>query len=202
MEQVVRQLAANEVPIEEDKFNERLAKLSGGIAVIHGGGATPAEQKRTVQLIEDALNATRAAIQEGVVAGGGTALIETLSVVDALMGELSGGALEGAAVVRRALTQPLACIAHNSGVDPVSVVARVVAAPAGVGYNARTGELVDMIAAGVMDPVKVTYTALQNAVSIATLILTTETLIADIPDDEDPTAGRARGGGAEKYGMR
>lgn len=202
MDQVLRQLAANEVMIEEDKFNERLAKLSGGIAVIHAGGATPAEQKRTVQLIEDALNATRAAIQEGVVAGGGTALIKTLSVVDTVIGELAGGAREGAAVVRRALTQPLACIAHNSGVDAASVVAQVMAAPAGVGYNARTGELVHMIDAGVMDPVKVTYTALLNAVSIATLILTTETLIADIPDDEDPTAGRARGGGAEKYGMR
>ena len=105
-------------------------------------------------------------------------------------------------VVRRALTQPLACIAHNSGVDSASVVARVMAAADGVGYNARTGELVNMIAAGVMDPVKVTYTALQNAVSVAALILTTETLIAVIPDDEDPTAGRARGGGAEKYGMR
>ena len=202
MDQVGRQLALNEVPIEEDKFNERLAKLSGGIAVIHAGGATPVEQKRRVQLIEDALNATRAALLEGVVAGGGTALIKTLPEVDKVVAELAGGAREGAAVVRRALTQPLACIAHNSGVDSASVVARVMAAADGVGYNARTGELVNMIAAGVMDPVKVTYTALQNAVSVAALILTTETLIAVIPDDEDPTAGRARGGGAEKYGMR
>ena len=202
IEQIKRQLALNEVLIEEDKYNERLAKLSGGIAVIHAGGATPAEQKRTVQLIEDALNATRAAIQEGVVAGGGTALIKTLPVVDQVIAELSGGAREGAEVVRRALTEPLACIARNSGVDAAKVVRQVMAAAAGVGYNARTGELVDMLKAGVMDPVKVTYTALENAVSIATLILTTETLIADIPDDEDPTAGRARGGGAEKYGLR
>ena len=202
MDQVGRQLALNEVPIEEDKFNERLAKLSGGIAVIHAGGATPVEQKRRVQLIEDALNATRAALLEGVVAGGGTALIKTLPEVDKVIAELAGGAREGAAVVRRALTQPLACIAHNSGVDSASVVAQVMAAPDGVGYNARTGELVNMIEAGVMDPVKVTYTALLNAVSVAALILTTETLIAVIPDDEDPTAGRARGGGAEKYGMR
>ena len=96
----------------------------------------------------------------------------------------------------------MAVIARNSGVDPVAVIAKVMAAQGSTGYNARTAQLVDMLKAGVMDPVKVTYTALQNAVSVAALILTAQTLIADIPDDEDPTAGRARGGGAEKYGMR
>ena len=201
MEQVRRQLAANEVMIEQDKFAERLAKLSGGIAVIHAGGATPVEQKRRAQMIEDALNATRAAVQEGVVPGGGTALIRTLPAVESVIASLSGANREGAEVVRRALTRPLAVIAHNSGVDAQSVVSRVMAAEGSIGYNARTAELVDMLKAGVMDPVKVTYTALQNAVSVAALILTAQTLIADIPDDEDPTAGRARGGGAEKYGM-
>ena len=202
MEQIRRQLAVNEVPIEEDKFNERLAKMSGGIAVIHAGGATPVEQKRRVQLIEDALNATRAALQEGVVSGGGTALINALPAVDKVIADLSGANREGAEVVKRSLTQPLACIAQNSGVDPARVVANVMAAQDGVGYNARTGALVNMLEAGIMDPVKVTYTALQNAVSVAALILTAQTLIADIPENDDPTAGRARGGGAEKYGMR
>ncbi len=202
VEQIHRQLAANEVLIEEDKFNERLAKMSGGIAVIHAGGATSVEQKRRVQLIEDALNATRAAVAEGVVPGGGTALIKTLPAVDKVIAGLSGANREGAEVVKRSLTRPLACIAQNSGVEPTRVVSNVMNAADGMGYNARTGELVNMLEAGIMDPVKVTYTALQNAVSVAALILTAQTLIADIPDDEDPTAGRARGGGAEKYGMR
>lgn len=201
IEQIQRQLALNEVPIEEDKFNERLAKMSGGIAVIHAGGATPVEQKRTVQLIEDSLNATRAAIAEGVVPGGGCALVRTLPQVDEVINGLEGGTKEGATVVKRCLSKPLACIAQNSGVDAAIVVENVIAAEPGVGYNARTSEFVDMIAAGVMDPVKVTYTALLNALSVASLILTTETLIADIPDDVDPTAGPARGGGAELYGM-
>ena len=201
MEQVRRQLAANEVMIEQDKFAERLAKLSGGIAVIHAGGATPVEQKRRAQMIEDALNATRAAVLEGVVPGGGTALIRTLPAVDKVIATLAGADREGAEVVKRALTRPLAVIAQNSGVDAQKVITKVMAAQGSIGYNARTAELVDMLQAGVMDPVKVTYTALQNAVSVAALILTAQTLIADIPDDEDPTAGRARGGGAEKYGM-
>lgn len=201
MEQVRRQLAANEVMIEQDKFAERLAKLSGGIAVIHAGGATPVEQKRRLQMIEDALNATRAAVQEGVVPGGGTALIRTLPAVERVIASLSGAEREGAEVVKRALTRPLAVIAQNSGVDGQKVINKVMAAQGSIGYNARSAELVDMLKAGVMDPVKVTYTALQNAVSVAALILTAQTLIADIPDDEDPTAGRARGGGAEKYGM-
>ena len=201
IEQICRQLANNEVPIEEDKFNERLAKMSGGIAVIHAGGATPVEQKRRVQLIEDSLNATRAAIAEGVVPGGGCALVNSSKSVEKIISALSGGKEEGARVVKRCLTKPLECIAQNSGVSATEVVDQVIEASDGVGYNARTGEFVDMLNAGVMDPVKVTYTALSNALSVAGLILTAETLIADIPDDSDPTAGPARGGGAELYGM-
>ncbi|MEQ1689197.1 MAG: TCP-1/cpn60 chaperonin family protein, partial [Sphingopyxis sp.] len=123
VEQIRRQLAANEVLIEQDKFGERLAKLSGGIAVIHAGGATPVEQKRRLQMIEDALNATRAAVLEGVVPGGGTALIRALPAVEKVIASLHGADREGAEVVKRALSRPLSVIARNSGVDPDAVIA-------------------------------------------------------------------------------
>ncbi len=202
LEQIRRQAELNEVPIEEDKFNDRLAKMSGGIAVIHAGGATSVEQKRRVQLIEDALNATRAAIEEGVVPGGGTALIQALPAVDRIAVGLTGGSRRGAEIVKAALRRPLACIARNSGADAERIVQQVADAEVGIGYDARSGEMVDMIAAGIADPVKVTCSALTNAASVASLILTTQTLIADIPEDDDPTAGPARGGGAELLGMK
>ena len=201
IDQIRRQLELNEVPIEEDKFNERLAKMAGGVAVIHAGGATPVEQKRRVQLIEDSLNATRAAIAEGVVAGGGAALIQSAHVVDQVATEAAGSVRRGAAIVAVALRCPLACIARNSGVNPDTIVDQVANSKDGKGYDARSGEMVDMIAAGIADPVKVTCDALINAASVANLILTTQTLIADLPEDEDPTAGPARGGGAERLGM-
>ena len=201
IDQIRRQLELNEVPIEEDKFNERLAKMAGGVAVIHAGGATPVEQKRRVQLIEDALNATRAAIEAGVVAGGGAALMHARTAVDEVTAEASGAVRTGTEIVSTALNQPLACIARNSGVDPDTIVAQVANSKNGFGYDARKGEIVDMIAAGIADPAKVTCHALVNAASVANLILTTQTLITDIPDDEDPTAGPARGGGAERLGM-
>ena len=201
IDQIKRQLELNEVLIEEDKYNERLAKLAGGVAVIYAGGATPVEQKRTVQLIEDALNATRAAIEEGVVAGGGTALMQARPALDELADEVKGGVRKGVKIVRHALSQPLATIARNSGVNSKSVIKKVSESEFGFGYDAREGQIVDMIANGIADPVKVSCQALINAASVANLILTTQTLIADIPDDEDPTAGRARGGGAENYGL-
>ncbi len=199
--QVRRQADLNDIPIEEDKFNERLAKLSGGIAVVYAGGATPVEQKRREQLIEDALNATRAAIEEGVVPGGGTALLQAQGAVDAVCAGLSPGRRRGAEVVRVALSKPLTWIAENSGVDTKRVVDQVVAAPKGTGYDARSGELVDMIAAGIADPFRVTSQALINAASVAKLVLTTQTLITDAPEEDDPTAEPARGGGAERLGM-
>ncbi|NNL86312.1 MAG: chaperonin GroEL, partial [Myxococcales bacterium] len=199
--QVKRQAELNEVLIEEDKFNERLAKLSGGIAVVHAGGATPVEQKRRAQLIEDALNATRAAIEEGVVPGGGVALLQCQSILEGVSGDLSPGRRRGVEIVKVALGKPLTWIAENSGVDAKRVIDQVLAAPAGTGYDARSGALVPMIDAGIADPVRVTTQALINAASVAKLVLTTHTLITDVPDDVDPTAEPARGGGAERLGM-
>jgi chaperonin GroEL len=196
-EQVSRQYEAAPENIERDKFQERLAKLSGGTAMILAGGATPVEQKRRAQLIEDSINATRAAIEEGVVPGGGVAMIRVASELDGLIMRLQGSARQGAELVQRSLSQPLACIVANCGRDSVAAVEKVARAGNGHGFDARTGATVDMVKAGIIDPVKVSYCAVRNAGSIAALILTTQTLIAKKPDDYDPLAGPARGGGAE-----
>ncbi len=196
-EQVSRQYEAAPQNIERDKYQERLAKLSGGTAVILAGGATPVEQKRRVQLIEDAINATRAAVEEGIVPGGGTALLQVAPELERMMQALSGSAREGAGLLQGALAQPLTCIAKNCGLDAAAIVDRVRQSPSGVGFDARTGEFTDLVEAGVIDPVRVTATALRNAASVAGLILTTQTLIATKPGGADPTAGPAMGGGAE-----
>jgi chaperonin GroEL len=196
-EQVSRQYDAAPENIERDKFLERLAKLSGGTAMILAGGATPVEQKRRAQLIEDSINATRAAIEEGVVPGGGVALIRMAPELDGLIKRLKGSAKQGAELVQRSLSQPLACIVANCGRDSTAAVEKVVKASNGYGFDARTGTTVDMIKAGIIDPVKVSYCAMRNAGSVAALILTTQTLIAKKPDNYDPTSGPALGGGAE-----
>lgn len=188
-EQIHRQVGHAPNNIDRDKLEQRLARLSGGTATIFAGGITPVAQKRHAQLIEDALNAARAALAEGVVAGGGTALAQIASVLDTKDA--------GAALLKDALMAPLAAIAGNSGFDPGDMVAKVVAAPMGTGLDARSGKLVVMEDAGIIDPVLVSVSAVRNAVSVASLILTTDTLIADKPDFADPTAGAALGGGAE-----
>jgi chaperonin GroEL len=198
--QVARQYDAAPPNIERDKFQERLAKLSTGTALILVGGATPVEQKRRAQLIEDAVAATRAALAAGIVPGGGTALVQAAPLLGDLIERLEGGERLGAMLLQSVMTHPLAAIAANSGVKPEAVVDRVAHAPRGTGYDARGGKLTDLVAAGVIDPVLVTVTALRNAVSVASLILTTQTLIASRPEHWDPTAGPALGGGAEHLG--
>ncbi|MCF3948037.1 chaperonin GroEL [Acidiphilium sp. AL] len=199
-EQVRRQLDLAPNDIDRDKLEQRLAKLSGGTATILAGGATPVAQKRHAQLIEDALAAARAAIAEGVVPGGGTALAQIAPELEESADRLLNGARVGALLLRDALIAPLAAIATNSGFDAEAMVAQVSAAPSGTGLDARSGAMVVMDEAGIIDPVKVSVSALRNAVSVASLILTTHTLIADRPDYVDPTAGPALGGGAEKLG--
>jgi chaperonin GroEL len=196
-EQVKRQYDAAPENIERDKFQERIAKLSGGTAMILAGGATPVEQKRRTQLIEDAINATRAAIEEGIVPGGGLALLKTAPKLDNLIQELNGSTKQGAELLQRALSCPLYCIAANAGLNAEAEVKKVANGANGHGLDARNGSSVDLIKAGIVDPVKVCYSAVRNAASVAGLILTTQTLIAKKPDDYDPTAGPALGGGAE-----
>lgn len=198
--QVQRQYEVAPPNIEQDKLRERLAKLSGGTAVLYAGGVTPVEQKRTIQLIEDSLNAVRAAAEEGVVAGGGSALAQIAPVLDAVLASVDGDVAEGVRLVQSVLSRPLWRIASNAGGDADAIVSEVTRVNSGHGYNAAIGKYQNMIEAGIIDPVRVTYTALRNAASVATLILTTETLIGDLGEDEDPTAGGALGGGAEKLG--
>jgi len=186
--------------IEQDKLRERLAKLSGGTAVLYAGGVTPVEQKRTAQLIEDALHAVRAAAEEGVAPGGGTTLCQLSPSLDRLIAQESGDVAEGVRIVQAALSRPLWRIATNAGRDADAIVAEVRKAASGRGYNAATGAFGDMFEAGIIDPVRVTSAAIGNAASVATLILTTETLVADFTEAPDPTEGPTRGGGAEKLG--
>jgi chaperonin GroEL len=196
-EQVMRQYDAAPENIERDKFQERIAKLSGGTAMILAGGATPVEQKRRTQLIEDAINATRAAIEEGIVPGGGLALLKVAPKLDSLIKGLNGSTKQGAELLQRALSRPLYCIAANAGLNAEAEVKKIANGANGHGLDARNGTSVDLIKAGIIDPVKVCYSAVRNAASVAGLILTTQTLIAKKPDDYDPTAGPALGGGAE-----
>ncbi len=197
--QVSKQFDEAPPNIERDKYAERLAKLSGGTATILAGGATPVEQKRRAQMIEDALNAARAAAEEGVVSGGGTALAQLAPrLADMCQCQtLTPEMRSGVTLVSEVLSQPLFRISENCGRNGSDIVAKVQSAKSGVGFNARTGQMQDLIANGVMDPVKVTCTALRNAASVASLILTTQTLIADKPEFDDPTAGPALGGGGE-----
>jgi chaperonin GroEL len=179
---------------DREKLQERLAKLSGGVAVVKVGAATETELKEVKHRIEDALSATRAAVEEGVVAGGGTSLLQAEAGLDKL--ELEGDEATGARIIQKALSSPLYWIANNAGLEGSVVVERVRGMEPGQGLNALTGEYEDLVKAGVIDPAKVTRSALQNAASIAGLLLTTEALVADKPEPEAPAAG-----GGHDHGM-
>ena len=181
---------------DREKLQERLAKLAGGVAVVQVGAATEVELKEKKHRIEDALSATRAAIEEGIVAGGGTALLRSRSAVADLLGSLEGDEATGARIIHAALEAPAKLSASNAGHEGAVVVQRVEAESGSTGFNAATGEMVDLIDAGVIDPVKVTRAALQNAASIAGLLLTTEALVADKPEEAPamPMGGDPMGG--------
>ena len=191
----IRQLRAEAERTDSDwdreKLQERLAKLAGGVAVIRVGAATELELKEKKHRLEDAISATRAAVEEGIVAGGGTALAHAASALDSL--QLAGGEAVGAAIVRKASVEPLRWIAQNAGHEGYVVVNKVLALPDTHGLNAASGKYGDLIAQGVIDPVKVTRSALANAASIVGLLLTTETLVVDKPEEKVAEAGHGHG---------
>ncbi|HEO7523189.1 TPA: chaperonin GroEL [Streptococcus agalactiae] len=180
------QMEATTSDFDREKLQERLAKLAGGVAVIKVGAATETELKDMKLRIEDALNATRAAVEEGIVSGGGTALVNVIEKVAAL--KLNGDEETGRNIVLRALEEPVRQIAYNAGYEGSVIIERLKQSEIGTGFNAANGEWVDMVTTGIIDPVKVTRSALQNAASVASLILTTEAVVANKPEPEAPTA--------------
>ena len=186
--QLKRQIEETESEYDREKFQERLAKLSGGVALIQVGAATEAEMKELKARVEDALHATRAAAAEGIVPGGGVALLRTIPAVEKVRDTLEGDERIGAGIVLRALEEPIRHIAFNSGHDGGVVADEVKTRGGSIGFNANTGEYVDLYEAGIIDPTKVTRSALQNAASIAALMLTTEVMITSIKDDEEKGA--------------
>ncbi len=200
---IKRQIDETTSDYDKEKLQERLAKLAGGVAVIHVGAATETEMKEKKARVEDAQHATRAALEEGIVPGGGVALIRASKAIDSL--KLSGDEKVGAQIVKRSLEEPLRQIAANAGVEGSVIVQRVASEKGNFGYNAATGEYEDLVAAGVIDPKKVTRNALQNAASVSGLLLTTEALITDIPEEEKaggmPPGGMGGGMGGMGGGM-
>ena len=186
--QIKAQIETTTSEFDKEKLQERLAKLSGGVAVIKVGAATETEMKESKLRIEDALAATKAAVEEGIVPGGGTAYIMASKSVRELVNTLSGDEKTGAQIVLAALSEPLKQIAKNAGLEGAVIANEVESREPGVGYNALTGEYVNMINAGIVDPAKVTRSALQNAASIAAMVLTTESLVTDIPEPPAPAA--------------
>jgi chaperonin GroEL len=187
IDQIRAQMEQTDSEYDKEKFSERLAKLTGGVAIIRVGGATEAEMRQTKGRVEDALHATRAAVADGIVAGGGSALLRCIPTAHEVASKLTGDEKLGAEIVARALEKPVRTIAENSGVDGAVVADEVKTRGEqnpNIGYNANTGEYVDMFQAGIVDPTRVTRSALANAASIAGLMLTTEVMITKIEEDE------------------
>ena len=189
------QLAETTSEFDKEKLQERLAKLAGGVAVIRVGAATETEMKEAKLRLEDALNATRAAVEEGIIAGGGSAYIHASKKLNALIDTLEGDEKTGATIIAKALTAPLAHIAANAGLEGAVIINKIKESEVGVGFDAYKEEYVNMIEAGIIDPVKVTRTALQNATSVASTFLTTESVVADIKEDAPAMPAGGMGGG-------
>jgi chaperonin GroEL len=195
VKQIRRQIDETTSDYDREKLQERLAKLAGGIAVVHVGASTEVEMKEKKARVEDALHATRAAVEEGIVAGGGVALLRCAKAVNAV--KLEGDEAIGAQIVRRAIESPIRMLCANAGVEGAVVAAQVAAGKGNYGYNVATGEYEDLVKAGVVDPTKVTRMALQNAASIAGMLLTIECMITEIPDPKGASASPQQGGGME-----
>ncbi|NLM04701.1 MAG: chaperonin GroEL [Clostridiales bacterium] len=193
--QIKAQIEETTSDYDREILQERLAKLSGGVAVIQVGAATETELKERKLRIEDALNATRAAVEEGIVPGGGTALINIIDAVDKLLEEIEGDERTGASIIRRALEEPVRQIAENAGLEGSVIVEKVKASEKGVGFDALNEKYVNMIESGIVDPTKVTRSALQNAASVSALLLTTEAAVIEVKKDEPAGMGGGMGGG-------
>jgi len=187
VKQIRRQIDETTSDYDREKLQERLAKLAGGVAVINVGASTEVEMKEKKARVEDALHATRAAVEEGIVAGGGVALLRCAKAIDGV--QLEGDEAIGAQIVRRAIESPIRMLCANAGVEGAVVVGQVAVGKGNFGYNVATGEYEDLVKAGVVDPTKVTRTALQNAASIAGLLLTTECMITELPEKKEPAGG-------------
>ena len=192
--QIKAQIETTTSDFDREKLQERLAKLAGGVAVIRVGAATETEMKEAKLRMEDALNATRAAVEEGIVAGGGTAYINAAKKVEKIVSELEGDERTGARIVLKALEAPLYRISENAGLDGSVIVNKVKESPDGIGFDAYNEQYVDMVAAGIIDPAKVTRSALQNAVSVASTLLTTAAAVVEIPAPEPPMPAGGAGG--------
>ena len=194
VKQIKTQYEASDSDFDREKLQERLAKLTGGVAVVQVGAASEIELKERKLRIEDALSATRAAVEEGIVPGGGTVLADSIKALEAIVDDFEGDEKTGVKIILRALQEPVRQIAENAGLEGSVVVENVMNEKPGVGFDALNNKYVDMIKSGIVDPTKVTRSALQNAASVASMILTTEAAVADIPKDDAPMSGGMPGG--------